>query len=69
VVIGTVRSDNFEALVERTSRSSVSDRWKREMSPYFQDLGGATPDLSSRELDANFSLDEQFRALRDRGES
>lgn len=56
LLIGYVETDDFERARDEMSRRDVNARWQREMSEFFVQEPGATPDRALVRLEEVFHL-------------
>ena len=56
LLIGYLETDDFERARDEMSRRDVNARWQREMSEFFVQEPGATPDRALMRLEEVFHL-------------
>lgn len=56
LLIGYLETENFERARDEMSRRDVNARWQREMSEFFVQEPGATPDRALMRLEEVFHL-------------
>ncbi len=56
LLIGYLETDDFERARDEMSRRDVNARWQREMSEFFVQEPGATPDRALARLEEVFHL-------------
>jgi L-rhamnose mutarotase len=60
LLIGYVETPSLAAAVDGMAATEVNGRWQREMSGFFDDLGGAAPDQGFVQLEEIFHLEDQL---------
>jgi len=61
LLIGYFETDDLQAALDGMASREVNARWQAEMSEFFVDLDGSTPDRGFRQLAEVFNLDNQLQ--------
>jgi L-rhamnose mutarotase len=56
LLVGYVETENFERAQSEMSKREVNTRWQREMSKFFLNPAGVTPDRAVMRLEEIFHL-------------
>jgi L-rhamnose mutarotase len=57
LLVGYLETEDFQAALDAMARTDVNARWQAEMTPFFEELGGTSPDQGMRPLAEVFHLD------------
>lgn len=60
LLIGYLETSSLEAAQAGMAAHEVNERWQAEMSEFFEDLEGASPDRGFLELEEVFHLEDQL---------
>ena len=56
LLVGYLETENFENARSEMAKHEVNERWQREMSPFFTNAPGITPDVAMKPLEEVFHL-------------
>ncbi len=56
LLVGYLETPSFERAIEEMAKLEVSDRWQREMAPFFAQMEGNLPDRGLIRLEEVFHL-------------
>ena len=60
LLIGYFETPSLEVALSGMEGTDVNDRWQRQMTEFFADLGDAMPDQGFLQLDEIFHLEDQL---------
>ncbi len=63
LLIGYFETENLEASLEGMSNKEINQKWQTEMSSFFLDIDGKTPDTGFIQLEEVFNLENQLEQI------